>query len=129
MTLQRIRTIASWVLAPLLVASAVTAQAGAASAAATGQNGHHKILYVSRHAWPGGADRSCRSARFRTIQSAVNAARPGADQPCLRATPPHMAALRAPSTSESCRQCCTGTTPGSTRSSPAKKSATSAWLR
>jgi pectin methylesterase-like acyl-CoA thioesterase len=64
-------------LAPLLVAGAVTAQAGVASAAATGQDGHHKILYVSRHAWPWGADRSCHSARFRTIQSAVNAVRPG----------------------------------------------------
>ncbi|HEY0998753.1 MAG TPA: hypothetical protein VGD83_03865, partial [Streptosporangiaceae bacterium] len=53
------------------------AQAGAASAATTGRDGHHKILYVSRHAWPWGADRSCRSARFRTIQSAVNAVRPG----------------------------------------------------
>ena len=77
MTSKRIRTITGWVLAPLLVVGAVTAQAGAASAAATGQDGHHKILYVSRHAWPWGADRSCRSARFRTIQSAVNAARPG----------------------------------------------------
>ena len=77
MTSKRIRTIASWVLAPLLVAGAVAAQAGAASAATTGQNGHHRILYVSHRAWPWGADRSCRSARFRTIQSAVNAARPG----------------------------------------------------
>ena len=78
MTSKRIRTIAGWVLAPLLVAGAVTAQAGAASAGTTGRDGHHKILYVSHHAWPWGADRSCRSARFRTIQSAVNAARPGA---------------------------------------------------
>ena len=77
MTSKRIRTIAGWVLVPLLVAGAVTAQAGAASAGTTGQDGHHKILYVSRHAWPWGADRSCRSARFRTIQSAVNAVRPG----------------------------------------------------
>src|SRR5438477_1877233 len=72
-----IRRIAAWMLAPLLVAGVVTAQAGAASAATAGNHGHHKILYVSRHAWPWGADRSCRSARFRTIQSAVNAARPG----------------------------------------------------
>jgi nitrous oxidase accessory protein NosD len=64
-------------LALLLVAGVVTAQAGAASAATTGNNGHHRTLFVSPHAWPWGADRSCRSARFRTIQSAVNAARPG----------------------------------------------------
>jgi nitrous oxidase accessory protein NosD len=64
-------------LALLLVAGVVTAQAGAASAATTGNNSHHRTLFVSPHAWPWGADRSCRSARFRTIQSAVNAARPG----------------------------------------------------
>jgi nitrous oxidase accessory protein NosD len=80
MTSKRIGRIAGWLLAPLLVAGVVTAQAGAASAATagnTGNNGYHKTLYVSPHAWPWGADRSCRSARFRTIQSAVNAARPG----------------------------------------------------
>src|ERR1700750_2220807 len=54
MTSKRIRTIAGWMLAPLLVAGAVTAQAGAASGAATGQGGHHKILYVSRHSRAGG---------------------------------------------------------------------------
>jgi nitrous oxidase accessory protein NosD len=77
MTSKRIWRIASWLLAPLLVAGAVAAQAGAASAVTTGNGGSHKTLYVSPHAWPWGADRSCRSARFRTIQSAVNAARPG----------------------------------------------------
>ena len=77
MTSKRIWRIAGLMLAPLLVAGVVTAQAGAASAATTGNNGHHKTLFVSPHAWPWGADRSCRSARFRTIQSAVNAARPG----------------------------------------------------
>ena len=77
MTSERMWRIAGWMLAPLLVAGVVTAQAGAASAATTGNAGHNKTLYVSPHAWPWGADRSCRSARFRTIQSAVNAARPG----------------------------------------------------
>ena len=77
MTSKRIRRITGWVLAPLLLAGAVAGQAGAASAATTGNGGHHKTLYVSPRAWPWGADRSCRSARFRTIQSAVNAARPG----------------------------------------------------
>lgn len=74
---KRIGKIAGWLLAPLLVAGVMAAQAGAASAATTGNGGYHKVLYVSRHAWPWGADRSCRSARFRTIQSAVNAAQPG----------------------------------------------------
>jgi Protein of unknown function (DUF1565) len=60
------------VTAPLLVAAAVLAQTGTASAG----TGHHGALYVSRDAHPGNADRSCRSAGFRTIQSAVNAARP-----------------------------------------------------
>src|ERR1700756_1385697 len=41
MTSKRIRTIAGWVLAPPLVAGAVVAQASAASAATTGQHGHH----------------------------------------------------------------------------------------
>jgi nitrous oxidase accessory protein NosD len=77
MTSKRILRIAGLMLAPLLMAGVVTAQAGAASAATTGNNGHHKTLFVSPRAWPWGADRSCRSARFRTIQSAVNAARPG----------------------------------------------------
>jgi Protein of unknown function (DUF1565) len=76
MTAKRIRTIAGWMLAPLLVAGVVTAQAGVASAATAGQDNHHRVLYVSPRAWPWGADRSCRSARFRTIQAAVNAASP-----------------------------------------------------
>jgi nitrous oxidase accessory protein NosD len=77
MTSKRILRIAGLMLAPLLMAGVVTAQAGAASAATTGNDGHHRTLFVSPRAWPWGADRSCRSARFRTIQSAVNAARPG----------------------------------------------------
>ena len=46
MTSKRIRTIASWMLAPLLVAGAVTAQAGAASAATHlyGKNGSRQTL-------------------------------------------------------------------------------------
>jgi len=81
-----IRRIAGWMLAPLLVAGVVTAQAASASAATTGNGGHHKTLYVSPHAWPWGADRSCHSARFRTIQSAVNAARPGSTVVACRGT-------------------------------------------
>jgi hypothetical protein len=76
MIFKRIARIAGWALAPLLVVGMVIAQAGTASAA-TGDGGHHRVLYVSPHAWPWGADRSCRSAKFRTIQSAINAVRPG----------------------------------------------------
>ena len=74
---KRIAGIAGWALAPLLlVVGMMIAQAGAASAA-TGNGGRQQVLYVSPHASPWGTDRSCRSARFRTIQSAVNAVRPG----------------------------------------------------
>jgi len=76
MTSKRIRRIAGWMLAPLLVAGTVAAQAGTASAATASQNNYHRVLYVSPHAWPWGADRSCRSARYRSIQAAVNAVRP-----------------------------------------------------
>ena len=86
MTSKRMGRIAGWMLAPLLVAGVVTAQAGAASAATTGNNGYHKTLYVSPYAWPGGADRSCHSARFRTIQSAVNAAPSGGNVVVCRGT-------------------------------------------
>jgi hypothetical protein len=88
-TAKRMGRIAGWMLAPLLVAGVVTAQAGAASAATTGitgHNGYHKTLYVSPHAWRWGADRSCRSARFRTIQSAVNAAPSGGTVVVCRGT-------------------------------------------
>ena len=53
------------------------AQTGVASAGVAGQGGHHRTLYVSRDARPHNADRSCGSAAFRTIQSAVNAAPAG----------------------------------------------------
>ncbi|MFZ2046361.1 MAG: DUF1565 domain-containing protein, partial [Trebonia sp.] len=61
-------------LAPLLVAGVVVAQAGAAFAD-TGHHGH--TLYVSASAKHWNSDRSCRSAAFKTIQSAVNAAPAG----------------------------------------------------
>jgi hypothetical protein len=59
-------------MAPLLAAGVVVTYAGAASAATTWQA--HHVLYVSRSGKPANSDRSCRSAAFRTIQSAVNAA-------------------------------------------------------
>jgi len=61
-------------LAPLLVAGVVVAQAGTALADA-GHHGH--VLYVSARAKQWNSDRSCRSAAFKTIQSAVNAAPAG----------------------------------------------------
>jgi len=64
-------------LAPLLVAGAMVAQTGVASAGVAGHGGHRGTLYVSRDAKPYQADRSCRSAAFRTIQSAVTAADAG----------------------------------------------------
>ena len=73
----RITKIAGWLLTPLLVAGVLVTQAGAASAGTARHGGHQKALFVSPFARPFGADRSCRSAAFRTIQSAVNAARPG----------------------------------------------------
>ncbi len=76
MTSRRIRRIAGWMLAPLLVAGVVAAQTGAASAATTA-NDSYTTLYVSPHASSRAPGLSCRSASFRTIQSAVNAAGPG----------------------------------------------------
>jgi len=61
--------------APLLAAGVVVAGAGVASAD-TGWH-HSRALYVSAKAKPGNSDRSCRSAAFQTIQSAVNAASAG----------------------------------------------------
>ena len=55
----------------------MVAQTGVASAGVAGHGGHRGTLYVSRDAKPYQADRSCRSAAFRTIQSAVTAAHAG----------------------------------------------------
>jgi hypothetical protein len=76
--------LASALLAPLLVAGAVVAQAGAASAD-VGRHSSH-VLYVSRDAKPSNSDRSCRSAAFRTIQSAVSAAPAGGTVVVCRGT-------------------------------------------
>jgi hypothetical protein len=61
--------------APLLAATAIAAQASTASAAPAGHGS--RVLYVSPKAYPHARDRSCRTAAFRTIQSAVNAAPAG----------------------------------------------------
>ncbi|HUK69969.1 MAG TPA: NosD domain-containing protein [Streptosporangiaceae bacterium] len=70
-----IARIAGATLAPLAVAGLVIAQGGIASAGTSSQHGG--ALYVSQHAKPSAADRSCGSAGFKTIQSAINAAPAG----------------------------------------------------
>jgi nitrous oxidase accessory protein NosD len=62
------------ILAPLMVAGLVLAQWTGVASAGTATSSHHRTLYVARHAKSGSADRSCRSAAFKTIQSAINAA-------------------------------------------------------
>lgn len=61
--------------APLLATAAIAAGASAASAAPAGHGSH--VLYVSPKAWPWGKDQSCKTAKFRTIGSAVKAAPAG----------------------------------------------------
>jgi nitrous oxidase accessory protein NosD len=74
----RFARLAVALLAPLLAAGALIAQAGAASATVQHHGHHHgRVLYVSPEANPGNSDRSCQTAAFATIQSAVNAARSG----------------------------------------------------
>lgn len=71
----RFLRLAAALSAPLLAAGVMVAGAGVASA---GTWRHHsQTLYVSARAKPGNSDQSCRSAAFRTIQSAVNAAPAG----------------------------------------------------
>jgi nitrous oxidase accessory protein NosD len=67
--------LAGALLAPLLAAGAVVAHAGTASAGTAWSSG--KTLFVSQRAKPGNSDRSCRSAAFQTVQSAVSAAPAG----------------------------------------------------
>jgi hypothetical protein len=59
------------------------ASAGAASA---GVGSHSRVLYVSPGARHGNSDRSCHSAKFKTIQSAVNAAPAGGTVVVCRGT-------------------------------------------
>jgi nitrous oxidase accessory protein NosD len=67
--------LAGALLAPLLAAGVVVAHAGVASADARWFSG--KTLYVSPWGNPNNNGKSCRSAGFRTIQSAINAAPAG----------------------------------------------------
>jgi hypothetical protein len=74
----RFARLAVALVAPLLAVGALVGQASAASAAVQ-HHGHHnsRVLYVSPQASPGNRDRSCQSAAYSTIQSAVTAARSG----------------------------------------------------
>src|SRR6478609_6799619 len=71
----RFLRLAAALSAPLLAAGVVVAGAGVASAGTWRHQS--QTLYVSARAKPGNSDQSCRSAAFRTIQSAVNAAPAG----------------------------------------------------
>lgn len=77
MRLIRWTTTASIMAAPLLVAGGLLAQAGSASAAAGGSAAHGGTVFVSPDASASGADHSCDTAKYKTIQSAVNASNPG----------------------------------------------------
>jgi Protein of unknown function (DUF1565)/Right handed beta helix region len=67
--------LAGALMAPLLAIGAMVALAGVASASTSRVGG--KTVYVSPQGNPHNKGNSCGSARFRTIQSAVNAARSG----------------------------------------------------
>jgi hypothetical protein len=66
--------ITSAFLTPLLVTAAMLAQAGPAAATTSGG---HQVLFVSKNASPTGADRSCSTAKYSTIRSALRAAPAG----------------------------------------------------
>jgi len=72
---KRFAWLACALAAPLLAATATAAQAATAPAGPAWHS--HHALYVSPWAKPYAKDRSCRTAAFRTIQSAVNAAPAG----------------------------------------------------
>lgn len=67
--------LAGALMVPLLAAGAVVAHAGVASANASWSSA--RTVYVSPHGNPNNHGNSCRSARFRTIRSAVSAAPAG----------------------------------------------------
>ena len=69
----RMIRLAGALLTPLAVAGALALPAGAASANVAG-HGRHAVLFVSKFARSSNADRSCRTAAFTTIQSAIDAA-------------------------------------------------------
>jgi hypothetical protein len=72
----RMIRVAGALLTPLAVVGALALPAGAASASVAGHSHKSTVRYVSKQAGWSNADRSCRSAAFKTIQSAINAAPP-----------------------------------------------------
>ncbi|HEY2315600.1 MAG TPA: right-handed parallel beta-helix repeat-containing protein, partial [Streptosporangiaceae bacterium] len=72
----RMIRIAGALLTPLAVVGALALPAGPASANVA-WHGRHTVLFVSKQAHSSNADRSCRTAAFTTIQSAVHAAPAG----------------------------------------------------
>ncbi len=70
----RMIQIAGALLTPLAVVGALALPAGAASASVAGHSHKSTVRYVSKQARWSNADKSCRSAAFKTIQSAINAA-------------------------------------------------------
>lgn len=73
---RRVARIAGALLAPAAIVGLVVSQSVAASAAQAG-GAHHGPLFVSPHGKSSAKDRSCSSAAFKSIQSAVNAAPAG----------------------------------------------------
>ena len=66
--------VAGALLTPLAVVGALALPAGAASANVAGHGHQSAVRFVSKLARSSNADRSCRSAAFKTIQSAIKAA-------------------------------------------------------
>ena len=73
---KRLVRLACALSAPLLAGATIAAQASAASAVTAKHSS--PVMYVSPKAMKYAKDKSCRTAAFRTIGSAVNAAPPGA---------------------------------------------------
>ncbi|MGD0376097.1 MAG: right-handed parallel beta-helix repeat-containing protein [Streptosporangiaceae bacterium] len=74
MRCRRVARLAGALLVPAVVAGALVGQAGVASADSGSHGGHKGVVYVSPQGRASNADRSCRSAAFRTIRSAIDAA-------------------------------------------------------
>jgi Right handed beta helix region len=74
MNSRRMIRIAGALLTPLAVVGALALPAGAASASVAGHSHVSTVRYVAKNAKGSNTDRSCRSAAFNTIQSAINAA-------------------------------------------------------
>ena len=66
--------ITSSLLTPLLVAGGMLAAAGPVAAASTGHG--QQAVFVAKHASSTGSGRSCSTARYKTIRSALKAAPP-----------------------------------------------------